>query len=205
MPGRDLSRDLAGIVKWIVDGMMSVRPRRVNAVSWLNVPNGSITGNTLVWRRVSFAPVITSRIRVNMNATPNYYVALTEVEAWTAATGPGTAGTVTFTGTGTCTIRAAQSGNANYLGAANVDRSFIVSGPDAQLAFVQQPTNANAGAILSPALAVSILDAAGNPAPSTANVTLALASNPGNAPLSGPLTVAAVISAAMRSNAASNG
>ena len=27
-PGRDLSRDASGMVKWIVDGMMSVRPEQ---------------------------------------------------------------------------------------------------------------------------------------------------------------------------------
>jgi hypothetical protein len=31
------------MVKWIVDGMMSVKPSRVSAVSWLKVPNGART------------------------------------------------------------------------------------------------------------------------------------------------------------------
>ena len=40
--------------------------------------------------------------------------------------------TVTLTGSGTVTVRASQAGNINYLAAASVDRSFIVSKPLAQ-------------------------------------------------------------------------
>jgi chitodextrinase len=55
-----------------------------NAV-WVDVPGGNITGNYLVWRRFTFAPVSTDRIRIQVNAGLNGYSRLVEVEAWEAA------------------------------------------------------------------------------------------------------------------------
>jgi predicted outer membrane repeat protein len=68
----------------------------------------------------------------------------------------------------------------------------VVAGAPAKLVFVQQPTNVAAGVSIAPAVTVNIVDAAGNPTSSTANVTLALGTNPSGATLSGTLTVAAV-------------
>src|SRR5262249_60348178 len=61
------------------------------------------------------------------------------------------------------------------------------------LAFGQQPTNTAAGASLSPAVTVQVLDAFNNLVTTDASsVTVALGSNPGGGTLSGTLTVAAV-------------
>ncbi|HJP94928.1 MAG TPA: RHS repeat-associated core domain-containing protein, partial [Pyrinomonadaceae bacterium] len=55
--------------------------------SWVTVPGGSIIGNNLVWRKISFAPITTSKIRVVVNAAATDGVArIAEVEAWTGST-----------------------------------------------------------------------------------------------------------------------
>src|SRR5213078_4290574 len=69
----------------------------------------------------------------------------------------------------------------------------ITPGTATQLAFIVQPSNTVAGAAINPAVEVTALDPAGNPAPSfTGSVTVALGSNPGGSTLSGTTTVAAV-------------
>ncbi|XXF79957.1 hypothetical protein P2318_09465 [Myxococcaceae bacterium GXIMD 01537] len=68
----------------------------------------------------------------------------------------------------------------------------VVPGSAARLAYRVQPRGANAGAVLSPAVEVAVLDAAGNLTSSTQAVTLALGANPGGATLSGTRTVDAV-------------
>ena len=65
----------------------------------------------------------------------------------------------------------------------------VTAGPAAQLAFVQQPSNAPSGATISPPVTVQLRDAAGNPVTSPErNITLALGANPGAGILSGTLT-----------------
>ncbi len=62
-----------------------------------------------------------------------------------------------------------------------------------RLAFVQQPTNVEAGKVIAPAVTVRVLDTVGNPSTdSTASITLALGTNAGNGTLLGTRTVAAV-------------
>src|SRR6185295_16654438 len=68
----------------------------------------------------------------------------------------------------------------------------ITPGPASQLAFVQQPSNAAAGAAIAPAVTVAILDAFGNQTGSTATVAMAIGSNPGGGTLGGTTSVAAV-------------
>ena len=57
---------------------------------WATVPDGSITGNNLVWKKVNFAAVTTAKIRVVVNAAPDSVARIAEVEAWgtPAATAP---------------------------------------------------------------------------------------------------------------------
>ena len=49
---------------------------------WATVTNGSITGNNLTWRTVTFPAVTTDRIRVQITATVDGYSRLAEVEAY---------------------------------------------------------------------------------------------------------------------------
>lgn len=60
------------------------------------------------------------------------------------------------------------------------------------LRFVSQPTNVNASATLTPAVTVEVLDQFGNRFSTSANLSLALGSNPGGAALNGTTTQAAV-------------
>src|SRR5207249_3488006 len=69
----------------------------------------------------------------------------------------------------------------------------ITPGAATQLAFTAQPTNTVAGALISPAVQVTALDAAGNAVPGfTGSVTVAFGNNPGGSTLSGTTTVTAV-------------
>src|SRR5213079_3150969 len=68
-----------------------------------------------------------------------------------------------------------------------------IPGTATQLAFTVQPSTTVAGAAISPAVQITVLDAAGNPVPGfTGNVTVVLGSNPGGSTLGGTTTVATV-------------
>src|SRR5262249_45355541 len=71
----------------------------------------------------------------------------------------------------------------------------------AKLAFTAQPTNAIAGASISPSVQGTVQGAFSNTVTSsTANVTVAIGTNPGGGTLSGTTTVAAVAGIATFSN-----
>jgi RHS repeat-associated protein len=53
---------------------------------WLTVPGGSVRGNNKVWRRISFAPIATDRIRVLVSNGATGYSRIVEIQAWTAPT-----------------------------------------------------------------------------------------------------------------------
>ena len=55
--------------------------------SWVAVPNGVVANNNLVWRKVVFAPITTTKIRVFITAALNGYSRLMEVEAWGISAG----------------------------------------------------------------------------------------------------------------------
>ena len=48
----------------------------------MTIPGGNFTGNSLVWRKVSFPAVTTTKIRVTVAATADGVARLMEVEAW---------------------------------------------------------------------------------------------------------------------------
>ena len=58
--------------------------------AWVDVPGGNVTGNNLVWRKLTFTPISTDRIRVLVNAGLFHYSRITELEAWTAPPTPDT-------------------------------------------------------------------------------------------------------------------
>ena len=54
--------------------------------SWATVPGGSISSNNLVWRKLTFAAITTSKIRVMVTAAATDGVArIAEIEAWTTS------------------------------------------------------------------------------------------------------------------------
>jgi subtilisin family serine protease len=50
-----------------------------NGSGWVTVPGGSVTGNNKVWKKVTFSPLTTTRIRVLTNASGDGYSRITEV------------------------------------------------------------------------------------------------------------------------------
>ena len=62
-----------------------------NGSTCVDVPGGTVTGNTNVWRKLTFTPITTSKIKVELNAAiDNSYTRITEVEAWSPAASGGT-------------------------------------------------------------------------------------------------------------------
>jgi RHS repeat-associated protein len=59
--------------------------------SWQTVPGGSITNNNLVWKKLTFTPVTTSKVRVVVNAAVDGVARICEVEAWATASSSATA------------------------------------------------------------------------------------------------------------------
>src|SRR6266513_4669961 len=53
--------------------------------AWTTVTGGTITGNNLVWKKVNFTVVTTSKIRVIANAAVDGIARIAEVEAWGSA------------------------------------------------------------------------------------------------------------------------
>lgn len=79
--------------------------------------------------------------------------------------------------------------------------SFTVSpAADAAVVFVQQPTNVQVSAVITPAITVRFQDQFGNNTTSTAQVTLTINNNPGTANLGGTTMVAAVAGLATFNN-----
>src|SRR5205085_2205383 len=64
----------------------------------------------------------------------------------------------------------------------------ITPGAATHVAFSQQPTSTQAGATMTPAVTVRMLDANDNLTASTADVSLAIGTNPGSGTLSGTTT-----------------
>ena len=81
----------------------------------------------------------------------------------------------------------------------------ILAGTATKLAFSVQPTNTGAGAVITPAVQVTALDAGGNTATGFAgNVTMAIGTNPGSGTLSGTLTVGSAAGVATFTNLSIN-
>ena len=124
----------------------------------------------------------------------------------TGATGaPGAVATfaglsINKTGTG-YTMSATASG----LTPATSSAFTVTSGVAAQLVFTTEPSNANAGAAISPAVQVTVEDSQGNIVTSATNsVTIAIGTNPSGGALTGTATVAAVAGVANFSNLSIN-
>lgn len=93
------------------------------------------------------------------------------------------------------TLSITKSGTGYALGATSGVLSasgfpFAVSpGAATALSFVNQPTSAGAGAVITPSVSVAVLDAFGNVAAFAGPLSIAIGANPGAATLSGTTTV----------------
>ncbi len=59
-----------------------------NGSAWINVPGGQITGNNLVWRKLTFSGISTSKIRVVVNSALGGYSRIVEIEAYSSSVVP---------------------------------------------------------------------------------------------------------------------
>ena len=59
-----------------------------NGATWSTVIGGSITGNNLIWRKITFPAVLTDRIRVQVNASLAGYSRIVEIEAYSSGNAP---------------------------------------------------------------------------------------------------------------------
>jgi F5/8 type C domain len=53
-----------------------------NGSTWVTVPGGSVTGNNLVWPKITFSAITADRIRVLVTGALADYSRIVEVEAW---------------------------------------------------------------------------------------------------------------------------
>jgi len=68
-------------------GLLAFDVQYWNGSAWVTVPGGSVTGNNKVWRKFTFSPVTTSKIRVWINQVPDSWSRLVEVEAYGTSAG----------------------------------------------------------------------------------------------------------------------
>lgn len=64
------------------NGVTAFEVQYFDGANWLPVPNGTISGNTKVWRKITFPAVSAEKIRVQINASKAPNSILLEVEAF---------------------------------------------------------------------------------------------------------------------------
>ena len=67
-------------------GLKSFEVQFWTGSAWQTLPGGSVTGNNRVWRRFTFAPVLTSGLRVLVLDAAGSYSRMAELEAYSTAT-----------------------------------------------------------------------------------------------------------------------
>jgi subtilisin family serine protease len=63
-------------------GLRDFKIQYWTGTAWADVPGASVTGNQLVWRQFSFAPITTSKIRVWITGALSTWSRITEIEVW---------------------------------------------------------------------------------------------------------------------------
>src|SRR6185437_1705879 len=182
-----------------VPGAVSAAQTSVTATSPVTASSGSSQSTITVTARDQFGNVIKGKT-VTFAATGTGNTVTNPVS-------PTNANGVT-TGTLSSTVAESKTVTATVGGVTINQQPSVLVNPAtaASLSFVQQPTNAVAGAAITPAITVEILDAFSNLVTAASNpVSLTLASNPGSSTLSGSVTnVAAVSGVATFANASLN-
>lgn len=64
-------------------GLTSYQVKYWTGSAWATVPGGSVTGNNKIWRKFTFSPITTTKIRIWATGAPDNVARLVEVEAWT--------------------------------------------------------------------------------------------------------------------------
>jgi hypothetical protein len=158
-------------------------------------PSGEAAGN-------SISPAVQVAIQDLFGNTVTSRTDAVTISFWTNPGGATLGGTATQNAAGgvavfgDLSITKAAAGysfaaSSGTLGSATSDLFDITHGNPAQLSFKTQPSNATAGAAVAPAIEVSLFDQYGNLATTASNqVTMAIATGPGGAALSGTTTKA---------------
>jgi RHS repeat-associated protein len=63
-------------------GLLNFNVEYWNGSSWVTVPGGSVTANNKVWRKFTFSPITTSKIRVYITAVPDAWSRVVEIQAF---------------------------------------------------------------------------------------------------------------------------
>ena len=63
-------------------GIVDFEVQYWDGAQWTTVPGGSVSGNTKVWRKFTFAPISTTRIRVHVTDALASYSRISEIEAY---------------------------------------------------------------------------------------------------------------------------
>lgn len=67
-------------------GLLAFEVQYWNGSSWVTVPGGSVSGNNKVWRKFTFSNISTSKIRVYINAVPDAWSRVVEIQAFEPST-----------------------------------------------------------------------------------------------------------------------
>lgn len=68
-------------------GLLAFDVQYWNGSSWTKIPGGSVTGNNKVWRKFTFSPITTNKIRVWINQVPDSWSRVVEIQAFGASAG----------------------------------------------------------------------------------------------------------------------
>jgi RHS repeat-associated protein len=68
-------------------GLLAFDVQYWNGSSWSTIPAGSVTGNNKVWRKFTFSPITTSKIRVLINQVPDSWSRVVEIQAFGTSAG----------------------------------------------------------------------------------------------------------------------
>ncbi|HYK10632.1 MAG TPA: Ig-like domain-containing protein [Gemmatimonadales bacterium] len=182
-----------------VPGAVSASQTSVTATSPIAASSGSSQSTVTVTARDQYGNVIKGKtVTLASTGTGNTVI--------NPAVATNTNGVTT--GTLSSTVAEGKTVTATVGSVTITQQASVVVNPAAaaSLNFVQQPTNVVAGASITPAITVEILDAFSNQVTAASNpISLTLASNPGSSTLSGSVTnVAAVSGVATFANASLN-
>lgn len=68
-------------------GLVAFDVQYWNGSAWTTIPGGSVTGNNKVWRKFTFSPITTSKIRVTINSVPDAWSRVVEIQAFGTSAG----------------------------------------------------------------------------------------------------------------------
>ncbi len=192
--GYTLTANATGLTG-VTSAGFGVNPGAATALAVTSAPTTGQSGAVLA------APLVVRMVDASGNTVPTTGTIVTAA----LASGPGaltgtlTAGTVSGVATFTNLVLTGTVGSyslnlsAPTLTSITTGTITLSAGAPAALAFVAQPTDVAAGAAITPAVTVRVLDGAGNfVATATNSVSMGLGANPGGSVLSGTTSVAAV-------------